>query len=131
MMCVCSPAGGEVYAWGTNSMGQCGQGHNNGSITTPSKVHGLDGIQVQQISAGTSHSIVWTAMPMNRWGTVGYQSSTCLVVQVLNGVMYSVHIVVVVVPDTGGTRCMVECPQCLGLQLFCSLLPSGSIAPPP
>ena len=39
--------------------------------------------------------------------------------------------IVVVVPDTGGTRCMVECPQCLGLQLFCSLLPSGSIAPPP
>ena len=80
-----------MYAWGTNSMGQCGQGHNNGSITTPSKVHGLDGIQVQQISAGTSHSIVWTAMPMNRWGTVSYQSSTCLVAQILNGVMYSVH----------------------------------------
>ena len=39
--------------------------------------------------------------------------------------------IVVVDPDTGGTRCMVECPQCLGLQLFCSLLPSGSIAPPP
>ncbi len=55
-----------MYAWGTNSMGQCGQGHNNGSITTPAKVQGLEGIQVQQISAGTSHSIVWTAMPMNR-----------------------------------------------------------------
>ena len=40
---------------------------------------------------------------------------------------YILHIVL----DTGGTRCMVECPQCLGLQLFCSLLPSGSIAPPP
>ena len=48
--------------------------------------------------------------------------------------MYSVYIIdniVVVVPDTVGTRCMVECPQCLGLQLVCSLLPSGSIAPPP
>ena len=44
--------------------------------------------------------------------------------------LHGVHIVVVV-PDTGGTRYMVECPQCLGLQVFCSLLPSGSIAPPP
>ena len=55
-----------MYAWGTNSMGQCGQGHSNGSITTPSKVKGLDGVQVQQISAGTSHSIVWTAVPVDR-----------------------------------------------------------------
>ena len=59
--------GGEMFAWGTNSMGQCGQGHNNGSITTPAKVQGLEGIQVQQISAGTSHSIAWTAMSINRY----------------------------------------------------------------
>ena len=59
--------GGEVYAWGTNSMGQCGQGHSNSSITKPMKVQGLDGIQVQQISAGTSHSIVWTAVPTDRY----------------------------------------------------------------
>ena len=56
-----------MYAWGTNSMGQCGQGHSNGSIVTPSKVQGLEGVQVQQISAGTSHSMVWTAVPLNRW----------------------------------------------------------------
>ena len=62
-----SHLGGEVYAWGTNSMGQCGQGHSNGSIVTPSKVQGLEGVQVQQISAGTSHSVVWTAVPLNRW----------------------------------------------------------------
>ena len=59
--------GGEAYAWGTNSMGQCGQGHSNGSIVTPSKVQGLEGVQVQQVSAGTSHSMVWTAVPLNRW----------------------------------------------------------------
>ena len=47
------------------------------------------------------------------------------------GFQYTCMHIVVVVPDTGGTRCMVECPQCLGLQLFCSLLPSGSVAPPP
>ena len=31
---------------------------------------------------------------------------------------------IVVVPDTGGTRCMVECPQCLGLQLLCAKYPT-------
>ena len=59
--------GGDVYGWGTNSMGQCGQGHNNNSISKPGKVEGLDGVQVQQISAGTSHSIVWTAIPNDRY----------------------------------------------------------------
>ena len=65
-MCVFSGAGGAVYAWGTNSMGQCGQGHSTGSITLPAKVHGLQGKQIQQISAGTSHSVVWTAVPLDR-----------------------------------------------------------------
>ena len=27
---------------------------------------------------------------------------------------------IVVVPDTGGTRPCIECPQCLGLQLLCT-----------
>ena len=47
-------------------MGQCGQGHSNGSITVPSKVVGLEGVQIQQISAGTSHSLAWTAVPLDR-----------------------------------------------------------------
>lgn len=51
---------------GYNGMGQCGQGHNDGSITKPSKVKGLEGVQARQISAGTSHSIVWTAVPLDR-----------------------------------------------------------------
>ena len=44
--------------------------------------------------------------------------------------------IVVVVPDTGGTRCMVECPvecpQCLGLQLFCVICchPDPLLHPP-
>ena len=71
-------SGGEVYAWGTNSMGQCGQGHSNGSIVTPSKVQGLEGVQVQQISAGTSHSMVWTAVPLNRWVPRGVNGSISL-----------------------------------------------------
>lgn len=30
------------------------------------KVSGLDGIAIQQISAGTSHSLAWTALPRDR-----------------------------------------------------------------
>ena len=37
--------------------------------------------------------------------------------------IHTLHIVVVV-PDTGGTRCMVECPQCLGLLDAWSSAPS-------
>nr|CAD7438539.1 unnamed protein product [Timema bartmani] len=53
----------EVYAWGNNSMGQCGQGHSTSPITRPRKVMGLDGISINQVSAGTSHSVFWTALP--------------------------------------------------------------------
>ncbi|XP_037104179.1 probable E3 ubiquitin-protein ligase HERC1 isoform X3 [Syngnathus acus] len=56
----------EVYAWGNNSMGQCGQGNSTGPITKPKKIIGLDGVTVQQISAGTSHSLAWTALPRDR-----------------------------------------------------------------
>ncbi|XP_042200055.1 probable E3 ubiquitin-protein ligase HERC1 [Callorhinchus milii] len=56
----------EVYAWGNNSMGQCGQGNSTGPITKPKKVIGLDGVACQQISAGTSHSLAWTALPRDR-----------------------------------------------------------------
>ncbi|KAG8440199.1 hypothetical protein GDO86_006116 [Hymenochirus boettgeri] len=56
----------EVYAWGNNSMGQCGQGNSTGPITKPKKVSCLDGVAIQQISAGTSHSLAWTALPRDR-----------------------------------------------------------------
>ena len=49
-------------------MGQCGQGHCNTPITKPSKVVGLDGVAVHQIVAGTSHSLAWTALPLERFG---------------------------------------------------------------
>lgn len=55
-----------MYAWGNNSMGQCGQGNSTGPITKPKKVVGLDGVAIQQISAGTSHSLAWTALPRDR-----------------------------------------------------------------
>ncbi|ELU01327.1 hypothetical protein CAPTEDRAFT_215878, partial [Capitella teleta] len=56
----------EVYAWGNNAMGQCGQGHSQSPVTRPKKVMGLDGVLVHQISAGTSHSLAWTAVPRDR-----------------------------------------------------------------
>ncbi|KAG8223094.1 hypothetical protein J437_LFUL002042, partial [Ladona fulva] len=57
---------GEAYAWGNNTVGQCGQGHFSTPITRPRRVVGLEGVPVHQISAGTSHSIAWTAMPTDR-----------------------------------------------------------------
>ncbi|XP_067888501.1 probable E3 ubiquitin-protein ligase HERC1 isoform X5 [Heterodontus francisci] len=56
----------EVYAWGNNAMGQCGQGHTSTPIAKPKKVIGLEGIPIQQITAGTSHSLAWTAAPTDR-----------------------------------------------------------------
>ena len=56
----------EVYAWGNNAMGQCGLGHAQSPVTRPRKVVGLQGVQVHQIAAGTSHSAAWTALPVDR-----------------------------------------------------------------
>lgn len=81
----------EVYAWGTNNMGQCGLSHTSTPITKPTKVVGLENVKIRQISAGrgfkrkrsifynfvyknciirisnmfsgTSHSIAWTSIP--------------------------------------------------------------------
>ncbi|KAJ1527946.1 hypothetical protein ONE63_007879 [Megalurothrips usitatus] len=56
----------QVFAWGNNSMGQCGQGHSTTPLSRPRRVVGLEGVPVRQMSAGTSHSIVWTALPTDR-----------------------------------------------------------------
>ncbi|XP_007895403.2 probable E3 ubiquitin-protein ligase HERC1 [Callorhinchus milii] len=56
----------DVFAWGNNAMGQCGQGHTSTPISKPKKVIGLEGIPIQQITAGTSHSLAWTAAPTDR-----------------------------------------------------------------
>lgn len=42
----------EVFAWGTNTMGQCGSGHVNNAITVPVKVMELKNVKIRQISAG-------------------------------------------------------------------------------
>ncbi|KAK7862054.1 hypothetical protein R5R35_011478 [Gryllus longicercus] len=56
----------EVFAWGNNSMGQCGQGHSTSPVHRPHRVLGLTGVPIHQISAGTSHSVFWTALPIDR-----------------------------------------------------------------
>lgn len=56
-----------VYAWGLNTMGQCGLGHTNSPICTPQKIKCLEGVPIHQISAGTSHSMAWTALPSDRY----------------------------------------------------------------
>ena len=61
------PLENEVYAWGNNSMGQCGQGHSTTPVTKPKKVLGLDGVVIHQLAAGTSHSLAWTAVPLDRF----------------------------------------------------------------
>lgn len=42
----------EVFAWGSNAMGQCGQGQHANHVIKPLKVVGLGGIDIHQISAG-------------------------------------------------------------------------------
>ena len=69
-----------VYAWGMNTVGQCGFGHVNSPICVPHKVKALSGVPVRQISAGTSHSMAWTAMPSDRYENHFYnlkQSCDC------------------------------------------------------
>lgn len=63
--CLAVARDGTVYAWGLNSMGQCGLGHNS-LVLTPQIVVGLEGVLIRQISAGTSHSIAWTSPPMDK-----------------------------------------------------------------
>lgn len=47
-------------------MGQCGQGHCTSPVFRPRKVVGLEDVPIHQISAGTSHSVVWTASTSDR-----------------------------------------------------------------
>ena len=56
----------EVYAWGNNSMAQCGLGHCTTPVCVPRKVPELDGIKIEQLCAGTTHSVVWTSQPLDR-----------------------------------------------------------------
>ncbi|CAM1299303.1 HERC1 (predicted) [Pycnogonum litorale] len=64
--CIALTNDNQIYCWGNNVMGQCGLDHTLSPVTKPKKVQGIDGVKVHQISAGTSHTIVWTALPTDR-----------------------------------------------------------------
>lgn len=50
---------GQVYGWGDNDHGQ--QGTNNTSVNKkPTLVCGLDGVFVNRVACGSSHSIAWS-----------------------------------------------------------------------
>lgn len=53
----------EVWAWGSNTMGQCGQDNFVNPVEAPRRVVGLEGVGVRQICAGSLFSIAYTAPP--------------------------------------------------------------------
>ena len=82
-----------LYAWGNNSMGQCGLGHCQSPVTQPRRISAaqLENVVIHQISAGdylaalnfsvsrggvdlrsscfvtgTSHTLAWTSLPVDR-----------------------------------------------------------------
>lgn len=57
--CLAVTAEGQVFAWGDNDHGQ--QGTNNTSVNKkPTLVCGLDGVSVNRVACGSSHSIAWS-----------------------------------------------------------------------
>jgi hypothetical protein len=44
----------SVYAWGINTMGQCGLGHAHSPIVTPQKITLLDGVPIHQVSISST-----------------------------------------------------------------------------
>ena len=76
--CLALAQDSSVYAWGLNSMGQCGLGHVNSPIVRPAKVKAsLDGVPIHQISAGTSHSMAWTTLPSDK-RSIAWQKPFCV-----------------------------------------------------
>jgi len=50
-------ASGELYSWGSNSVGQLGLGTINGQANTPRRVTALDGVKVVSVAAGQGFSL--------------------------------------------------------------------------
>ena len=50
---------GEVFTWGSNDIGQLGHGGRKSRIV-PTKVAGLDGLVITQISCGANHTAALT-----------------------------------------------------------------------
>ncbi|XP_076815895.1 putative E3 ubiquitin-protein ligase HERC1 isoform X3 [Clavelina lepadiformis] len=67
----------DVFAWGNNAMGQCGLGHTTSPVSVPTRVTSLSNMNIHQISAGTSHSLAWTALPLDRH-VISWQRAYCI-----------------------------------------------------
>jgi hypothetical protein len=48
---------GEVWAWGDNYHGQCGQGTEGNEKLVPVRVKGLDDKRIVQIACGDDHTL--------------------------------------------------------------------------
>ena len=53
----------KVFTWGNNQNGQCGIGNTISTVCTPQLLASLTGVAIKQVTAGTTHSIVWCASP--------------------------------------------------------------------
>lgn len=54
---------GKVFTWGNNQNGQCGIGNTISTVCTPQLLASLTGVPIKQVSAGTTHSIIWCCSP--------------------------------------------------------------------
>ena len=74
--CLSLSSNGDVYAWGSNNERQLGLGHAD-PIILPQRVDYFVGKKAKQISAGSSHSVVWTTDP-SEWsgGSIALPLST-------------------------------------------------------
>jgi alpha-tubulin suppressor-like RCC1 family protein len=62
---------GEIFSWGSNSLGQLGQGSGENSrlLSSPKRIESLRGVAVVGISAGENHSLCHTSSSeLYGWG---------------------------------------------------------------
>ena len=52
---------GELYAWGSNHMGECGVGSSERRIDEPTRVPDIEDYHIRQISAGSFYSLLCCA----------------------------------------------------------------------
>jgi len=71
-------AGGAVYSFGANEMGQCGLGHRQPAVLYPTLVTAFKDIPVSSVAAGATHSAAVAALPKLELYTWGNGAHGCL-----------------------------------------------------
>ncbi|XP_063677273.1 E3 ubiquitin-protein ligase HERC2-like isoform X2 [Bolinopsis microptera] len=61
LFCVCVTDDHQVYAWGDNDEGQCGNGKTN-AVPTPQLIDSLQGKRINRIACGSAHAIAWSTL---------------------------------------------------------------------